>query len=138
MRHNGNEKFFSADQEASDCNGNLAGPYFAYGLEMSTETPLMGDDTVLYQVRMPDGSLMQNQLTSLPNNETRVRTAQGFYMGAPTYASYYRERKVSQEEFFNLLAEARLEYGILESDYCGQDGSGMPSEKSCDEHFEID
>lgn len=58
----GNEKIFSADQEASDCNGNLAGPYFAYGMEMSTATTLMADDTVLYQVRMPDGSLMQNQL----------------------------------------------------------------------------
>ena len=134
---NGNEKIFSADQEASACNGNLAGPYFAYGMEMATETTIMGDDTVLYQVRMPDGSLMQNQLTSLPTNETRVRTAQGFYMGTPSYASYYRERKVTQEEFFMYLAETRAEFGILEADYCGQDASGAPSEKSCDEHFEL-
>ena len=92
---NGNEKVFSADQQAADCDGNLAGPFVAYGMEMSTATTLMGDDTVLYQVRMPDGSLMQNQLTSLPGNDTRVRTAQGFYMGNPTYASYYRERRVT-------------------------------------------
>ena len=132
---NGNEKVFSADQQAADCEGNLAGPFVAYGMEMSTATTLMGDDTVLYQVRMPDGSLMQNQLTSLPGNDTRVRTAQGFYMGNPTYASYYRERRVTQEEFFELLAEARRDYDILESDYCGFDSAGQPTEKSCDEHF---
>ena len=133
---NGNEKVFSADQSAVDCDGNLAGPFMAYGMEMSTETTLMGDDTVLYQVRMPDGSLMQNQLTSLPGNDTRVRTAQGFYMGNATYASYYRERRVSEMEFFWLLAQAREDYNILESDYCGYDSAGQATEKSCDEHFE--
>lgn len=45
---------------------------------------------------------------------------------------------MTQDECFNLLAEARIAYGILETDYCGQDRSGMPSEKSCDEHFEIE
>ena len=133
---NGNEKVFSADQQAADCDGNLAGPFVAYGMEMSTTTTLMGDDTVLYQVRMPDGSLMQNQLTSLPGNDTRVRTAQGFYMGSPTYASYYRERRVTEEEFFELLAEARREYDILESDYCGFDSAGQPTAKTCAEHFQ--
>ena len=134
---NGNEKVFSADQTAVDCRGNLAGPFLAYGMEMSTETTLIGDDTVLYQVRMPDGSLMQNQLTSLPGNDTRVRTAQGFYMGNATYASYYRERRVSQMEFFWLLAQARQDYNILEADYCGYDSSGQATEKTCDEHFEL-
>ena len=133
---NGNEKVFSADQSAVDCDGNLAGPFMAYGMEMSTETTLMGDDTVLYQVRMLDGSLMQNQLTSLPGNDTRVRTAQGFYMGNATYASYYRERRVSEMEFFWLLAQAREDYNILESDYCGYDSAGQATEKSCDEHFQ--
>ena len=135
---NGNEKVFSADQSASDCEGNLAGPYVAYGMEMSTATTLLGDDTVLYQVRMPDGSLMQNQLTSLPGNDTRVRTAQGFYMGAPTYASFYRERRVSEDEFFELLAQARNDFNILEDDHCGYDAGGQPTEKSCDEHFGIE
>ena len=133
---NGNEKVFSADQSAVDCDGNLAGPFMAYGMEMSTETTLMGDDTVLYQVRMLDGSLMQNQLTSLPGNDTRVRTAQGFYMGNATYASYYRERRVSEMEFFWLLAQAREDYNILESDYCGYDSAGQATEKSCEEHFQ--
>ncbi len=134
---NGNEKVFSADQEAADCSGNLAGPYVAYGMEMNTATTILGDDTVLYQVRMPDGSLMQNQLTSLPGNDTRVRTAQGFYMGNPTYASYYRERKVTRDEFFALLEETRTEYGILEEDYCGRDSSGAETNLSCMEHFDL-
>ena len=29
---------------------------------------------------------MQNQLTSLPGNGTRIRTAQGLYAGNPSYA----------------------------------------------------
>ena len=135
---NGNEKVFSADQTASDCDGNLAGPFFAFGMELSTETTLIGDDTVLYQVRLPDGGLTQNQLTSLPGNDTRVRTAQGLFQGNPTYASFYRERKVTQEEFFEILAETRTEYNILEDDYCGYDSGNMPTEASCDEHFGLE
>ncbi|WP_434145482.1 hypothetical protein [Photobacterium leiognathi] len=134
---NGNEKVFSANQTASDCEGNLAGPFEAFGMTLSTTTTLIGDDTVLYQVRLPDGSFTQNQLTTLPPNNTRVRTAQGFFMGAPTYASYYRERKVTQEEFVQLLEETRQEYNILETDYCGYDSGGSPSGVTCDEHFGV-
>ena len=39
----------------------------------------IGDDTVLYSVRIPDalgGGINQNQLTTLPGNGVRVRTAQ--------------------------------------------------------------
>lgn len=133
---NGNEKIFSADQKATDCSGNISGPFESFGMTLDTYTTLIGDDTVLYQVRMPDGSIMQNQLTTLPPNDTRVRTAQGFYLNAPTYASYYRERKVTQEEFFKLLAEARTKYNILETDYCGYDNTNQPSQTTCDEHFE--
>lgn len=136
---NGNEKIFSADQKATDCSGNISGPFESFGMTLDTYTTLIGDDTVLYQVRMPNGSIMQNQLTTLPPNDTRVRTAQGFYLNAPTYASYYRERKVTQEEFFKLLAEARTKYNILETDYCGYDNTNQPSQTSqttCDEHFE--
>ena len=57
-------------------------------------------------------------------------------MGSPTYASYYRERRVTEEEFFELLAEARREYDILESDYCGFDSAGQPTAKTCAEHFQ--
>ncbi len=138
----GNEKIFSADQDASDCDGNLAGPFFQGGFELATDTQLIGDDSVLYQVRLFEGGpLLQNQLTTLPGDDTRVRTAQGFAPflppGLPTwsYASYYRERKVSREEFYAALAETREEYSILESDYCGFDSSNAPSGVSCDEHF---
>ena len=132
---NGNEKIFSADQNASDCHGNLSGPYEAFGLVLSTHTQIIGDDTVLYQVRMPDGGLMQNQLTSLPVDGVRVRTAQGFYLNTPTYASYYRERKVTQEEFFELMEQTRQEYQILIEDQCARDSAGADSNLTCDEHF---
>ena len=62
-----------------------------YGMQLDTETRLLNDDTVLYQVY--HGALLQNQLTSLPGNDTRIRTAQGLYAGNPTYASFYQERK---------------------------------------------
>lgn len=132
---NGNEKIFSADQSASDCKGNLAGPFEAFGMTLSTATTLLGEDTVLYQVRLPDGSINQNQLTTLPPNDTRVRTAQGFFMGASTYASYYRERKVTKEEFVELLNQTREEYNILDVDHCGYNSGNAPSGVTCDEHF---
>ncbi|WP_258179374.1 hypothetical protein [Photobacterium phosphoreum] len=135
---NGNEKIFSADQKATDCSGNISGPFESFGMTLDTNTTLIGDDTVLYQVRMPDGSIMQNQLTTLPPNDSRVRTAQGFFSGSSTYASYYRERKVTQEEFFQLLAAARIEYNILETDHCGYDNANQPSQTTCDEHFGLD
>ncbi|MCP4955112.1 MAG: hypothetical protein GY919_05750 [Photobacterium aquimaris] len=135
---NGNEKIFSADQKATDCDGNLSGPFESFGMTLDTNTTLIGDDTVLYQVRMPDGGIMQNQLTTLPPNDTRVRTAQGFFNGNPTYASYYRERKVTEAEFFQLLAAARAEYNILETDYCGYDNTNQPSQTTCDDHFGLD
>ena len=135
---NGNEKIFSADQSASDCNGGLAGSYEAYGMMVDTSTTLMGEDSVLYQVYLPDGSIMQNQLTTLPPNDTRVRTAQGFFMDQPTYASFYREKKVTKEEFMQQLADARAEYAILEEDFCGYDSGGQPSQVTCTEHFGVD
>ncbi|PSV06542.1 hypothetical protein C0W96_08770 [Photobacterium kishitanii] len=135
---NGNEKIFSADQKASDCSGNISGPFESFGMTLDTKTTLIGDDSVLYQVRMPDGSIMQNQLTTLPPNDTRVRTAQGFFSGSPTYASYYRERKVTKTEFFQLLAEARTEYNILATDHCGYDNTNQPSQTTCDDHFGLD
>ena len=108
-----------------------------FGMQLDTETRLLGDDTVLYQVRM-NGALMQNQLTSLPGNGTRIRTAQGLYAGNPSYASFYRERKVSREEFFELLDAKRAEYNILEADHCGFDNGNQPSEISCEQHFSMD
>lgn len=137
---NGNEKVFSADQEASDCDGNLAGPY-AYGAyTLDTTTTILGDDTVVYSVKLPaafGGGFTQNQLTTLPGNGVRVRTAQGFdFAGSPSYASFYRETKfASRDDFITKLAEVRAAEGILESDYCGWDSSNQASGVTCAEHF---
>ena len=133
---NGNEKIFAADQSATDCSGSLSGPYSIGAFVVSTTTRLIGDDTVVYQVRLfEDGPLLQNQLTSLPGNDTRIRTAQGLNNGAPSYASFYRERRVLRDEFYSELAAARLEYNILEVDQCGYDQGNQPSGITCDQHF---
>lgn len=131
---NGNEKIFTASQAATDCSGGLSGPYMQYGMQLDTETRLLNDDTVLYQVRL-NGELLQNQLTSLPGNGTRIRTAQGLYAGNPTYASFYRERKVSRDEFFTLMDDRRADFNILEADHCGFNDGNQPSGTTCDDHF---
>ena len=115
------EKTFTADQSASDNSGNLSGSYFG----IPTTTTIIGDDTVLYRVGA--GTLFQNQLTTLPGNGTRVRTAQGFFNGAPAYASYYRETRFeddvdengvvtrsAREKFLEKLAEFRQLYNVPE------------------------
>merc|ERR1719291_712557 len=50
---NGNEKIFAADQAASDCYGNLAGPYAFGAYTLDTTTRVIGDDTVIYSVKLP-------------------------------------------------------------------------------------
>ncbi len=115
----GTEKTFTADQNATDNSGNLSGSYFG----IPTTTTIIGDDTVLYRVGA--GTLYQNQLTTLPGNGTRVRTAQGFFNGTPTYASYYRETrfeddvdehgvvtKTAREKFLEKLAEFRQLHNV--------------------------
>ena len=49
--------------------------------------------------RVGDSPIFQNQLTTLPGNGTRVRTAQGFsFSGSlPSYGSYYRETKFEDD-----------------------------------------
>lgn len=139
---NGNEKVFSADQSASDCDGNLAGPYPYGPFTLDTTTTLFGDDTIVYQVKLPaalGGGFTQNQLTTLPGNDVRVRTAQGFYMGAPTYASFYREYRLADKAaWLTKLAEIRGEAGVLPSDECGFDSRSAPSGVTCAEHFGFD
>ena len=118
----GTEKTFTADQSATDNSGNLSGSYFG----IPTTTTIIGDDTVLYRVGA--GTLYQNQLTTLPGNGTRVRTAQGFFNGIPTYASYYRETKfeddvdehgavtkTAKEKFLEKLAEFRELHNVPEA-----------------------
>lgn len=139
---NGNEKIFSADQEASDCNGNLAGPYTMGAFTLETTTTIMGDDTVVYAVKLPEqfgGKFNQNQLTTLPGNGVRVRTAQGFdFDEQPSFASFYREVKMDKADWLAKLAEVRAGVNVLASDECAWvTGAGTtdPSGVTCEEHF---
>lgn len=137
---NGNEKIFSADQSAVDCKGNLAGPYYYGAYTLDTTTTVLGDDTVIYAVKLPEaygGGFNQNQLTTLPGNGVRVRTAQGFdFLGMPSYASFYRESLLSnQSTWLAKLSEVRTQLNITDSDLCGWDSSNTPSGVSCEDHF---
>ena len=121
----GTEKTFTADQSASDNSGNLSGSYFG----IPTYTTIIDDHTVLYRVG-DSPTIYQNQLTTLPGDGTRVRTAQGFNFATllPDYASYYRETKfeddvdeegvvikTAKEKFLEKLAEYRELYNIPEA-----------------------
>ena len=139
---NGNEKIYSADQCASDCFGGLSGLFVTPFGNADTTTTIIGSDRVLYQVNFAsvpfEGNLMQSQLTTLPGNDTRVRTAQGFNVvtTAPSYSSFYRETKVTSEEFFEQIEATRLEYNILPEDECAWDGvTNNPSNTDCETHF---
>jgi hypothetical protein len=138
----GNEKVFSADQSASDCKGSLAGGFSTIYGDANTFTTIIEPDRVLYEVIFATapfgGNLMQSQLTKLPGNGTRVRTAQGFNVVTElaSYASFYRETKVSEAEFWAQLEATRIEYNVLPEDECGWDGvTSGPSGISCAEHF---
>ena len=39
--------------------------------------------------------------------------------GTPTYASFYRERKVTKQEFYEELKKVIVSYNILDEDVCG-------------------
>ena len=121
----GTEKTFTADQSASDNSGNLSGSYFG----IPTYTTIIDEHTVLYRVG-DSPTIYQNQLTTLPGNGTRVRTAQGFNFATllPDYASYYRETKfeddldgqgvvikTAKEKFLEKLAEYRELYNVPEA-----------------------
>lgn len=134
---NGNTRLFQADQTASatdDC-GTVSGP-FAPGID--TVTTLVGDDNaLLYQVFF-GGQLFQSQLTTLTTSSSssddlngtttveyrRTRSAQSFSNGVPTSVSFYRERRVSEDEFYAELEAALLENNVLDSDACTTSGFG--------------
>ena len=103
--------------------------------------------------------LLQSQLTTLTtvidstSGESvthRTRTAQGFdaftNVGATSYASYYRERKVSETEFWEAFNATKIDYNILDSDTCAWKSSetggpaistGLtPGIESCKAHLE--
>lgn len=70
--------------------------------------------------------LMQSQLTTLTTlpdgTPLRTRSAQGFdvfvNVGAPTYSSFYRERKVDQDEVSFLLGFLLCSRQILTQIFC--------------------
>ena len=146
---NGNSLVFSADQNATTCNDNasLEGLYWGF---IPTTTRLVGDNALLYQVfyPLPDGnaSLIQSQLTTLTGGDDpvlRTRTAQSFnQVGEATSASFYRERKVSKDEFFLELNNTITSFNILPSDLCYMDGfskkntHSTPGYEQCINHLQ--
>jgi len=134
---NGNTKIFEADQSVAVCNsesrdGAIEG---LFGGFFETKTELIGNkNALLYQVSYPafaGGSLFQSQLTTLTENpetgdQYRTRSAQGFgQTGISSYSSYYRERKVTETEFFEELRKFIIQYNILDDDLCKWDGQGF-------------
>ena len=120
----GTEQTFTADQSSSEENGVLTGSYF--GIPTLTQT--LGDNTIVYTVGTEATGLFQNQLTTLPDRNSRVRTAQGFGGSQPSYASFYRETKIGptvdekgyiiksgKENFLDLLNEHRTKANVPET-----------------------
>ena len=119
---NGNSKVFEADQTdtVGACDGSISGPFAGI---FETQTTLVGvDNALLYQVFDSEGRLFQSQLTTMSGNDRRTRTAQGFANfvspSVPSNASFYRERRVAKEEFYEELTKWFDEYDILDSDKC--------------------
>lgn len=141
---NGGAKKFFADQTATTCDkckpGTLSGPFFFY----ETTTDLVGaDNALLYQVFNPlkvDSDCLTNcetvptlqssQLTtitkSLDGTTLRTRTQQGYnsnnatvsgpgIAGAAYRASFYREKSVSQTDFFDELDSFLVQYDLTEA-----------------------
>ena len=120
----GTEQTFTADQSGADEDGVLTGSYFG----IPTVTQTLGDNTIVYTVGTESTGLFQNQLTTLPDRDHRVRTAQGFAGNQPAYSSFYRETKIgptvdekgyitktSKENFLDLLDEHRNKANVPES-----------------------
>lgn len=138
---NGNTKIFFADQNATTCdNGNIEGLYA--GLYPTT-TQLIGENALLYQV-MFNSALIQSQLTTITSDSSgktyRTRTAQGFNFMTQTSnsCSYYRERKVSKEEFYNEFNKIVTDYKVMAKDLCKTDPESeeIGSLDKCTDHLE--
>eukprot|EP00965_Chrysotila_dentata_P254054 6211745-Pleurochrysis_carterae.AAC.1 len=95
--------------------------------------------------------LLQSQLTTLSETADgtpiRVRTAQGFNAfgdGTPNSASFYRERRVTREEFYTVLNQTISDYAILDADIAawkdaetgGIVPTGVQGYKAMEEHLE--
>jgi len=138
---NGNTKLFFADQKVTNCtnppDGSIEGPFAGI---FTTKTNLIGDNNaVLYQVYLDKDSLgpgfpssdclFQSQLTTITRSSDggqvyRTRSAQGFECfdpatyGQPTSVSYYRERKVDEEEFISTMEATLAEFNVTVGDTC--------------------
>jgi len=121
---NGNIKMFFADQQGS-CESQSGTIEGVFAGSQYTWSSLHGqqDDSVLYEVYdniAGDGPVSQKQLTTLHTVngvDHRTRTAQGFNPdGTNSYASFYRERKVSKEEFYKEMNRVIEDYAILDED----------------------
>jgi len=118
----GDEVLFQADQESTTNDGSLFGVFDAGFAMFNTYTTIINDITVLYQIHNTlengqDGDIFQSQLTTLPTSQYRVRTAQGFGNNIARSASYYRETKVSEQEFFSLFQQRRDQYNVKPEKY---------------------
>ena len=138
---NGNSLVFFAEQNATTCSdnpelaGDVNGPYYSGFGTLYTTTELVGaQNALLYQVYIPGiENPFQSQLTTLtksagsPEFDLRTRTAQQFNIfsgsGEPSTCSFYRERKVSEEEFYSVFNQTIIDYNILESDLCYREGT---------------
>ena len=135
---NGNSLVFVADQSADTCSdGSIGGPFESFDLIFDTQTELVGaDNALLYQVFAPEipfgGRLFQSQLTTLTgaNDTIRTRSAQQFdgFGGTelPVSMSFYRETKVTEEEFYTAFNNTIEEYKILDSDLCSLTLGAVP------------
>ena len=124
---------------------------FYQGVALGNPGGLCTGSGVVWDCGYTEPRLMQSQLTTLTETSDgwrRTRTAQGFdafgTIGAPTYASFYRERKVSETVFWEEFDAAVTAYNILDSDLCawqsketgGNEESGYaPGRASCVEHL---
>mmetsp|Transcript_25327 Transcript_25327/g.50447 ORF Transcript_25327/g.50447 Transcript_25327/m.50447 type:complete len:409 (+) Transcript_25327:127-1353(+) len=152
---NGNIKLFEANQAVTNCSesadGSISGPYQGV---FETKSELIGnDDTVLYQVTLnkdafgpgmpPNDCLFQSQLTTITHSNDgeqvyRTRSAQAFECvnpatyGQPKSLSFYRERKVDQEELITEMEATIAEFNVTEGDVCAwktsaASGTAVPS-----------
>jgi hypothetical protein len=143
VHSNGNTKVFYADQSVLTCPtnacefGDIEGEF---GDFFYTTTELVGkreDNAVLYQLWFKAGAfglydedkLAQSQLTTITRSLDggqvyRTRSAQGFQffdptaVGTPLSVSFYRERKVTEEVFYQELENTFRDYNVLASDQC--------------------
>jgi hypothetical protein len=139
---NGNTKLFEADQSSTTCDGgNIEGLYAGM---FPTKTTLVGNNALLYQV-FYDKAIVQSQLTTITEDSSgeanyRTRSAQGFdpMTQRSNSMSYYRERKVSKEVFYEELSHAISAYNVNMEDLCKADPNSteVGSIEKCINHLE--